>query len=61
MNELLKEMITILKEEVKSANVILFTMDSTDIRWDTSLEEMLSELEGLFGERMWQNVMIEMR
>ena len=61
MDELLKEMITVLKEEVKSANAILFTMDSTEPRWDEALIEMLNELESLFGRTMWENVIIEMR
>ena len=59
-DELLEEMITVLNEEVKSANAIILAMDSQQCRWTESLTKMLHQLEGLFGRKMWNNTIIEM-
>ena len=60
MDQLLEEMIKVLNEEVKSANAIVLAMDSHECRWTESLTKMLSQLEGLFGRKMWNNTIIEM-
>merc|ERR1712179_343770 len=60
MAELLEEMITVLNEEVKSANAIVLTMDSSLCRWTDGLTEMLGQLEALFGRKMWNNTIVEM-
>ena len=60
MDQLLEEMIKVLNEEVKSANAIILAMDSTECRWTGGLNEMLSQLEALFGRKMWNNTIVEM-
>ena len=61
MDELLEEMIKVLNEDVKSANAIVLTMDSLQCRWTSALTEMLEQLESLFGRKVWNNTIIEMR
>ena len=60
MDELLEEMINVLNEDVKSANVIILAMDATDCRWTNGVTDMLSQLEALFGRKMWSNTVVEM-
>ena len=60
MDELLEEMIKVLNEDVKSANVIILAMDATDCRWTNGVTDMLSQLEALFGRKMWNNTIVEM-
>jgi len=43
---------------VKSANTLLLVVKGTDLRLDASLQQMLREMEALFGEEMWDHVVI---
>jgi hypothetical protein len=43
---------------VKSANTLLLVMKGTDMRLDASLQQMLREMEALFGEDMWNHVVV---
>ena len=43
-------------ESVKSANTLLLIIKGTDMRLDASLQQMLREMEALFGEDMWNHV-----
>jgi hypothetical protein len=45
-------------ESVKSANTLLLIMKGTDMRLDASLQQMLREMEALFGEDMWNHVVV---
>jgi hypothetical protein len=45
-------------ESVKSANALLLIMKGTDMRLDASLQQMLREMEALFGEHMWNHVVV---
>jgi hypothetical protein len=45
-------------ESVKSANTLLLVMKGTDMRLDASVQQMLREMEALFGEDMWNHVVI---
>jgi hypothetical protein len=45
-------------ESVKSANALLLIMKGTDMRLDASLQQMLREMEALFGEDMWNHVVV---
>ncbi len=47
-----------LTESVKSANALLLIMKGTDMRLDASLQQMLREMEALFGEDMWNHVVV---
>ena len=45
-------------ETVKSANTLLLVMKGTDMRLDASLQQMLREMEALFGDEMWDHVVV---
>jgi len=60
MDELVEEMITILNDEVQSANAIIFAIDSTSPRFSADVIKMLHEIEALFGTKMWNNIILEM-
>ena len=45
-------------ESVKSANTLLLVIKGNDMRFDASLQQMLREMEALFGEDMWDHVVI---
>ena len=45
-------------ESVKSANTLLLAIKGNDMRFDASLQQMLREMEALFGEEMWDHVVI---
>jgi hypothetical protein len=45
-------------ETVKSANTLLLVMKGTDTRLDASLQQMLREMQALFGEEMWNHIVI---
>ena len=45
-------------ESVKSANTLLLVMKGTDMRLDASVQQMLREMEALFGEDMWNHVVV---
>ena len=45
-------------ESVKSANTLLLVIKGNDMRFDASLQQMLREMEALFGEEMWDHVVI---
>ena len=45
-------------ETLKSANTLLLVMKGTDLRLDASLQQMLREMEALFGEEMWDHVVV---
>ena len=45
-------------ESVKSANTLLLAITGNDMRFDASLQQMLREMEALFGEEMLDHVVI---
>ena len=45
-------------ETVKSANTLLLVMKGTDMRLDASLQQMMREMEALFGDEMWDHVVV---
>jgi len=57
--ELIEEMFGVLNDVVKTADVILLTIGADITRFDASLTSMLKQLEMAFGEKMWNNTMIE--
>jgi len=57
--ELIEEMFGVLNDVVKTADVILLTISADFARFDESLTSMLTQLEMAFGEKMWDNTMIE--
>ena len=55
-NSFLNQIIII--ESVKSANTLLLVMKGTDVRLDSALQHMLREMEALFGEEMWNHIVV---
>ena len=51
-------MMTVLKETVKSANTLFLVMKGTETRIDAAMQQMLREMKALFGDDMWNHVVI---
>ena len=45
-------------DSVKSANTLLLVMKGTDMRLDASLQQMLREMVALFGDEMWNHIVV---
>ena len=45
-------------DSVKSANTLLLVMKGTDMRLDASLQQMLREMVVLFGDEMWNHIVV---
>ena len=43
---------------MKSANTLLLVMKGTDMRLDASLQQMLREMVVLFGDEMWNHIVV---
>jgi hypothetical protein len=52
------EMMTVLKESVETANILLLVLKGTDTRVDASVMQMLMEMRALFGENMWSHLVV---
>ena len=61
MDDLLEEMIEVLNQQVETADAIVLTIDSNTPRFNDELTKMLDKLEALFGKKMWNSTMIEIR
>jgi len=57
--ELVEEMFEVLNNDVKTADVLLLTIPADLTRFKEGLVTMLKQLEMAFGEKMWNNTMIE--
>lgn len=57
-NELITEMITVLKETIKTANGFLLVFHGQNDRFDASLQQMLRQMQSLFGEDFWKHVVL---
>merc|ERR1719295_1483248 len=57
-NDLIDEMMTTLKDAVKSANTLMLLIKGDQTRFNTALQQMLREMEALFGRMFWNNVII---
>ena len=55
MDELLQEMIQVLKYNVSTTNMFLMAFDSTNARLTSGLQKMMNEIEALFGQIFWDN------
>ena len=51
-------MMTVLKESVETANILLLVLKGTDTRVDASVMQMLMEMRALFGENMWSHLVV---
>ena len=53
-NELIDEMMDVLKDTVEGANAIIILRNGDDIRFDAALQQMIREMQALFGEDFWR-------
>ena len=51
-------MMTTLKDAVKSANTLMLLIKGDQTRFNTALQQMLREMQALFGELFWNNAII---
>jgi hypothetical protein len=51
-------MMGVLKDTVKSATVLYLVLDGQVDRFSDSLEQMIREMRALFGDNMWDNIMV---
>ena len=51
-------MMDVLKGVVKAANTIMLLINGEETRLDSSLQQMLREMQALFGESFWQHSII---
>ena len=56
--ELIDEMMGVLHNVVKGANAVMLLVDGTEERFDASLQQMIREMQALFGEALWENTII---
>merc|ERR1711962_1827428 len=55
---LIDEMMATLKDAVKSANTLMLLIKGDQTRFNSALQQMLREMEALFGRMFWNNVII---
>ena len=60
-NALIQEMKGVLKEDVKTANVLLLLVKATNTQFNEAMTKMLREFTLLFGQTMWNTTMIGVR
>jgi hypothetical protein len=51
-------MMGVLKDTVKSATVLFLALDGGADRFSDSLQQMIREMRALFGENMWDNLIV---
>merc|ERR1711962_1951648 len=56
--ELIDEMMGALHTTIKGANGIILLLNGEDERFDASLQQMMREMQALFGEAFWLNTVI---
>merc|ERR1711962_856377 len=57
-DDLIDEMMKTLKDAIKSANTLMLLIKGDQTRFNSALQQMLREMEALFGRRFWNNVII---
>ena len=55
MDQLLQEMIEVLKYNVSTTNMFLVAFDGTNPRLTSGLQKMMAQFEALFGRIFWDN------
>ena len=53
-NLLIDEMMDVLKNTIEGANAIVLLINGEEERFDASLQQMIREMQALFGEQFWQ-------
>ena len=57
-NSQIDEMTQVLKDKVKGANALMLLINSEQQRFSASLQQMVREMQALFGEMFWKNAII---
>jgi len=57
-NILIDEMMSVLKNVIKGANAIVLLINGDEERFDESLQQMMREMQALFGEDFWNFTII---
>merc|ERR1719495_1318708 len=57
-NDLIDEMTGVLKNVVKGANVLVLLINSQQQRFSPALQQMIREMQALFGENFWTHTVI---
>merc|ERR1712110_1143500 len=55
---LIDEMMSVLKDTLKGANAILLLVNGQQQRFNPSIQQMLREMQALFGDDFWQYTMV---
>ena len=56
--ELIDEMMGALHSVIKGANAMVFLINGQDERFDASMQQMIREMQALFGEEFWLHTVI---
>ena len=57
-NDLIDEMMNVLKNSIQSANALVLLINGEEERFDSSLQQMMREMQALFGEEFWNYTII---
>merc|ERR1719495_2378711 len=57
-NDLIDEMMNTLKNAVKASNVLVILISGEQQRFNSALQQMIREMEALFGKTFWANAII---
>ena len=57
-NKLIKEMMTVLNNDVKGANALLILMKGSMNRINSGFQKAIINMQNLFGNGFWKNVII---
>jgi len=58
-DQLITEMVEALKDNIGETNLFLLSFNAEDPRFDSKLQQMIRELEALFGRHFWDNTALE--
>ena len=57
-NKLIKEMMTVLNNDIKGANALLILMKGSMNRINSGFQKAINDMQNLFGNGFWKNVII---
>ena len=57
-NDLINEMVKVLKDIVKSANGFILLFNGQSERFDAKAQQMIREMQALFGNGFWDHVVL---
>ena len=52
------QMLKVLKDKVKGANALMLLMNGEEERFDASFQQMVREMQAMFGNTMWEYIII---